>query len=402
MHQPGPRPDRQHPTIVVAHPSADLYGSDRVLLESVSALVDGGFRVLVTVPDDGPLVPFLRERGADVVVSPSPVLRKSYLNPRGLLRLAGLSLTSFRDSSRIVSAERPAAIFVNTITIPLWLVVARVRRVPVVCHVHEAEGSASLAMRRLLALPLLLADSLVVNSRFSQQVLAGSFARLGRRSSVVYNGVVGPSEVTEPRAELTAPVRVVYVGRLSHRKGVDVVVEAVGALTAAGVDVTLDVVGAVFPGYEWYEADLREQARRLGIEDAVRFRGFVPRVWDLVSAGDVVVVPSRLDEPFGNTVVEALLCARPVIASATSGLLEASAGYAAARTVPPGDATALAAAIQGVIADWDVLRPAAVADAALAEERHSPSRYRAQILAAVSQLVRRRGRSASPTAGTTA
>lgn len=43
-------------TVLIAHPSADLYGSDRVMLETVDALVAAGRRVVVTLPADGPLV----------------------------------------------------------------------------------------------------------------------------------------------------------------------------------------------------------------------------------------------------------------------------------------------------------------------------------------------------------
>ena len=50
------------------------------------------------------------------------------------------------------------------------------------------------------------------------------------------------------------------VGRLSPRKGVDVALDAVGLLRRSGVDASLSVCGSVFPGYEWYEGELRERA----------------------------------------------------------------------------------------------------------------------------------------------
>ena len=55
-----------HQTVLVAHPGAELYGSDRVLLESVSALVVDGWRVVVTVPGSGPLLAAIFERGGEV------------------------------------------------------------------------------------------------------------------------------------------------------------------------------------------------------------------------------------------------------------------------------------------------------------------------------------------------
>lgn len=378
--------DRAARTVLVAHPSADRYGSDRMVLESVTGLVEAGWRVVLTVPSDGPLVAMVRERGGEVAICPTPILSKSLLSPRGLLVLVRAVVGGLVAGSRLLRTERPAAVLVNTVTIPLWLLLAAVHRVPSLCHVHEAERSASRALRTLLALPLVLATAVAANSRFAIGVVASSLPGVARRAQLVDNGVVGPAGRTDPRPELDGPVRLVYVGRLSPRKGVDVAVDAVGLLRDRGVEVHLDVVGAVFPGYEWYQEELRAQVERLGLSDEVELHGFVEPVWPLLHAADVAVVPSRLDEPFGNTAVEAVLCARPVVVSASGGLVEAVEGYTCALTVPPGDATALADAVETVVRRWPQMSSAAVQDAVRAERRHDPRRYRARIAALVGAL----------------
>ena len=72
---------------------------------------------------------------------PTPVLRKTYLTPRGLLRLFALTARSIPAEVRVLREVRPDVIYVNTITQPLWLVLGRCLRIPVVCHVHEGEAS---------------------------------------------------------------------------------------------------------------------------------------------------------------------------------------------------------------------------------------------------------------------
>lgn len=382
-----PAAARRPRTILVAHPSADLYGSDRVLLESVSGLVEAGWRVAVTTPEPGPLVALLEARGARVVHCPSPVLRKAMLRPRGLVELVRQGLVGLRRGSRLVSSLRPDAVYVNTVTVPLWLVVARLRRVPVLCHVHEAEGSAPRVVRALLAAPLLLANAVIANSQFSIDVLRTSSRRLAARTELVYNGVPGPASRVLARETLTPPVRLVYLGRLSPRKGVSVAVSALAALDALGVRATLDLVGAVFPGYEWYEQELRDQVARLDLTDRVTFHGFLDDVWTLVAACDVLVVPSVVDEPFGNTAVEGVLSARPVVASATSGLLEATAGYRSAQTVTPDDPDALARAVADVVQQWPAYRANAWDDATTATTRHAPQGYRSAVSKAVERMV---------------
>ena len=367
-------------TILVAHPSAELYGSDRVLLESVSAFVEAGWRVVTTLPASGPLVDELRACGSEIALCTAPVVRKSALRPAGFLRFLGTGFAGLVSGSRLLGRERPELVYVSTLTIPLWVFLARVRRIRVVAHVHEAERSAPAVQRNVLAFPLLFAQTIVANSRFSADVLASSFRSLGARARVLSNAVPGPANPRAARATLDGALHVTYVGRLSPRKGVDVAVDAVALLNKQGIPADLTLLGAVFPGYEWYEQQLRDQVSALGLTDRVRFLGFQPSVWDVLADGDVVVVPSRIDEPFGNTAVEAILAARPVIASATSGLLEATSGFESARTVTPDDPAALATALATGAGRWAEWREEALRDLPVAEARHSPASYSARIV----------------------
>jgi glycosyltransferase involved in cell wall biosynthesis len=362
-------------TVLVAHPSPDLYGSDRVALGTVEALVARGFRVVATTPSPGPLVAAVEAAGAEFVLCPSPVLRKSALRPAGMLRLLATTLRSVAAGLRLLRACRPDVVYVSTLTVPLWLVLARVTGRVAVCHVHEAESGLPRRVARALAAPLLLSSSIVVNSEFSRDVLVSALPRLRARSRVVPNPVPGPGRAGPARDELSGAVEVLYVGRLSPRKGPQVAVAAIGELRARGVDAHLRLLGSVFPGYEWFEDELRATVEGDGLEDRVTFLGFRPDIWPEVAASDVVVVPSVADEPFGNTAVEAVLGARPVVVSAAGGLNEAVDGYAAALTVPPGDALAIADAVEKLVADWPGYRDAAAADARVAADRHDPVRY---------------------------
>jgi glycosyltransferase involved in cell wall biosynthesis len=365
----------QHLSVLVAHPSADLYGSDRVLLETIEGLCRAGARVLVTLPAPGPLVSELERRGAAVLLSPTPVLRKTMLSAPGMLRLLATSVHGMLRSVGVIRGARPDVILANTITVPLWTAVGRVTGVPVVTHVHEAEANAPRALRAALALPLLFSRAVLTNSQFSANTLAAALPRLRGRATVLYNGIPGPADPVMPRDQLQGGLRILYLGRLSHRKGVDVAIDALLQLRREGVQARLSIVGAVFPGYEEYEAGLREQVAVNGAEDHVTFNGFQKVIWPFLAESDVVVVPSRLDEPFGNTAVEAVLASRPVVVSNTSGLREAAAGYRSAQFVEPGDASQLAAALARVSADWQGYQANARLDAAEAGLRHGPEQY---------------------------
>lgn len=373
--------------ILIANGGSELYGSDRMLLETVAALVDCGEQVLVTVPEPGPLTSAISARGAEPVIMPTPVLRKAILRPAGMVRFVDQTVRAIGPSLRLLRHHRPKLVIVNTITPWLWLVAGRLSGTPVLCHVHEGEASVPRIVRIGLAAPLLLANRLIVNSQFSRDVLSSAIASMGRRSELIYNAVVGPEEPRPPRPTLDGPIRLLVVGRVSPRKGTHVAVDAVRILAEQGVDVHLDVVGGVFKGYEWFETELRATIEQHGLGAFVTFHGFCSDIWPFMAAADICLIPSTLDEPFGNTAVEAALAARPCVVSRTSGLLEASDGFASAVRVSPADPAQIAAAVTSISRSWEGYRLASLRDRDAARERYSPARYRAAIQQTVSRMV---------------
>jgi len=201
---------------------------------------------------------------------------------------------------------------------------------------------------------------------------------------VLANGVAGPpTGASSPREELGGALRVLYLGRLSPRKGPDLIIEAATTLRRKGVDVRMVLAGATFIGYEWYEAELRESLRAAGLREDEVLVGFRDSIWPLLDDCDVLVVPSRLDEPFGNTAVEGVLAQRPVIVSDTTGLQEAAAGYPTAQFIRRNDSEALAAALQRLVDDWSAITDRVALSAQLAQDRHDPAIYRRRISEAV-------------------
>jgi glycosyltransferase involved in cell wall biosynthesis len=238
-----------------------------------------------------------------------------------------------------------------------------------------------------LAAPLLLARTLVVNSNAARQSLVSVLPALARRAHVVHNGVGGPPDEVPP-APASPVSRVTLVGRLAPRKGTDVAVEAIALLRREGRQVDLELCGTVFPGYEWFEKDLRSRSEQPDLSGAVHFAGYTSPTWPALARAAVVVVPSRA-EPFGNTAVEAQLAGRPVVASAVQGLQEIVTSGTTGLLVPPGDPAALAAAIATVLDDPDLAARLARGGQRNAVREFSLDRYRAEMAAAVDRTATR-------------
>ncbi len=100
------------------------------------------------------------------------------------------------------------------------------------------------------------------------------------------------------------------------------------------------------------------QAERLGVADRVRLVGQCDDMPAALKLADVVVHASTQPEAFGRVVIEAQAMGRPVVASDLGGPVETVEHGVTGWRVPPGDAAALAAALDMVLALPDAERAA--------------------------------------------
>jgi glycosyltransferase involved in cell wall biosynthesis len=154
-----------------------------------------------------------------------------------------------------------------------------------------------------------------------------------------------------PRSQ---PHRLVSLGRLVERKGVDLAIRAVHDLPGT----ELLVAGGPAPaelGGDRDVARLGALAAELGVADRVRFLGRVARadVPGLLCSADVVVATPWY-EPFGIVPVEAAACGVPVVGAAVGGLLDTVLDGVTGRLVPPRDPAALTRAVGEILARPDM------------------------------------------------
>jgi glycosyltransferase involved in cell wall biosynthesis len=373
------------PTLLVAMPSSDVYGSDLQMLQTIAVVKDAGWRVVVTSPAEGPLNQRLADLGAEYMCRRAVVLRRADASVAGMIRLVATAARSAPSMFRLLRRVRPDVVLVNTITLPLWPLVGRFARRPVVVHVHEAEDDDPRLLRRAMALPLMFSSAIVVNSRTSQQSLLSVAPRLARRCRLVLNGVE-PPQSTPSAPSRRAPHQLIAIGRLSPRKAPGTAIDALALLVAAGRDAELTLVGTPAPGAESFVEQLRKRASDAGVTDRVRFAGYVSPLWPALADAEIVLAPSH-GESFGNAVVEAQLALRPVVATDVRGHNETVIDDVTGLLVPVDDPAAMAEAVSLLLDDPE--RAARVADAGRrsALERYTAKRYRSEMRTVLERLV---------------
>jgi glycosyltransferase involved in cell wall biosynthesis len=117
-------------------------------------------------------------------------------------------------------------------------------------------------------------------------------------------------------------LRICYASLVLPYKGADTLVDALGRLHQAGIDFTAEIAGDAPDAT--FLADLQDRVRRHGLEGKVRFPGFLDRrgLAGLFARNNVLVFPSRFQEPFGISQVEALAAGLVVVSSGTGGARE--------------------------------------------------------------------------------
>jgi glycosyltransferase involved in cell wall biosynthesis len=200
------------------------------------------------------------------------------------------------------------------------------------------------------------AGVVVLTPRLARRVTDGGIAP--ERIHVIPSGVV-PADfaaaLDDPFAARPRP-RVLFLGRLARQKGVETLVEAAGLLR--------EPAEVLIVGDGPLRGRLEAAVARNGLSDRVHFAGFRPHheVAAILRHADVFTAPSRYEE-LGTVLLEAMAAGRPIVASRTGGIPHAVGD--AARLVAPGDARALARAIDDLLAD----RTEAARLGALAHER---------------------------------
>jgi len=195
---------------------------------------------------------------------------------------------------------------------------------------------------RFVAISKEIKDGLL-NDGFNQ-------ARITRIPNFIDQNLFHPSgkesgDQIRKKLDFTDGKIVTFSGRLVERKGVGVLLEVWRKLIQDHKDVLLIILGS-----GPLEKKLKNQSKLLGIEENVRFCGFINNIGNYLAATDIFVFPS-FQEGFPNSVLEAMACGLPVIATRIGGVVDVIKNEENGLLVEPGNVDQLADALKKLISD---------------------------------------------------
>ena len=291
-----------------------------------------------------------------------------------VLTTALVKIVRGRVSGQLVGVHVNMAERLSIVRKGAVIVLSRALGIPVVLHLHAAELHHTYprlprplqAMTRwVFSLPA----SCVVLGTAAQRFVIDELRVPSSRVEIVFNGVPAP---TVPRrlVKENAVKRLLFVGNLSERKGVT---DLLKALSRPGFeDFPLELVFAGDGDIAGYQA----KANALGLEKKVRFAGWVEQaeVADLMAQADLLVLPSY-DEGLPLVILEALGNGVAVVCTPVGEIPSVLQHGITACLVEPGDVNGLAASLQSLLRQPDLIQALEKNGKALYEQKFSLSRF---------------------------
>ena len=340
----------------------EVAGGQMVALQLARAARRAGHDVIFVSPTDGPFLGLVHREGfaADVV----PI--------RGALDVVAFArLTRTFRTRKIDVVHTHGHFAVNVVS----RVAARLAGARVLAHMHienvfrEGLGRGIQVATDNATARLCFAIVAVSEATRTSLLLQG-YPRT--KVITVYNGVAPPSPV-EPVRLASGPI-VLEVARLAPVKGQRTLLRAL-----VGLDATAVLVGRDLETDGRYERTLRKEAERLGIAERVVFAGYREDVPALLAGCDIFCLPSSA-EGLPLVVLEAMVQAKPVVATSVGGTAELVVDGTTGALVPPADADALRVALAELLADPERARRLGEAGRTRVEREFSFAAFTAHVL----------------------
>ncbi len=212
-------------------------------------------------------------------------------------------------------------------------------------------------------------DSLLVGSRFMEQELIMNGFPQEKVHIVSPSVPLKPVLVTDPSIEPS----ILCVSQLIRGKGVDLLLQALSRLSCE--------FKATIVGTGNSEAELKDLCGRLGLNDRVKFTGWVRNevIGRYYADSRVIVAPSRWPEPFGMIGLEAMRHARPVVAFDVGGIPDWLENEITGFLVPEQDIEAFSHAIETILLDQQLAIKFGLAGLEKAQDKFSFDKFLTRI-----------------------
>ena len=340
--------------ILFIHQSADLYGSDKTLLQLLTYIDKTKFNPVVVIPIDGPLKEELEKINIEVYINPVLKLYRNVVSPKNSIKFLREYKTAIQFLDTLNKTHKFDIIYSNTLAVLLGMIYAKKRKIKHIWHVHEIIVNPKIIAAIFSKLLNKYADTIVCNSKATQNNLIKRIHQIQEKSIVIYNGVEqnNTSNTIVNKTDFgfkKDDTVITLVGRIYWLKGHKLMLEVLSKYFAKQTNIKLLFVGSPVIGQEKHLQEVEEIIQINNLKDKVKILPYTKDLNAIWQITDIALMPSTEAESFGLVAVEAMMAKKPVIGSNHGGLTEIIVNNKTGLLFEPNNENELAQSIQYLI-----------------------------------------------------
>lgn len=376
--------------VLMLHSVSDIYGASRILLITATMLLEMNYNVHVVISEQGPLSEQLRLAGVRVSIIRLGILRKKYFNLFGLANRAWVLSIAYVKLRRLVKAEAVGVIYSNTAMVLVGGFLAKATGIKHLWHIHEITEKPKFFARFLGWAINRNSDRAVtvsaeVSNHWGQYVQPEKLVTI--HNGLDYSPYVNAESTLKASLGITdSQVLVGMVGRVNSWKGHRYFVDLAAIITERFTNVKFVMVGDAYKGEEHLVDELIGYVSDKGLSDHISYLGFRADIPNVLKGLDVFVLPSILPDPLPTTVLEAMACGIPVVATRHGGAKEMVDDGVTGMLIPWDDAETAVSCFSDLFTDQSLRKKMGQAGLHRVLEIFSRERYFKEIMQAIDTL----------------
>ena len=307
--------------ILLVHSSNDLYGASKIFLQLIDLFLTNGFNVYVVLPEKGKLDDFLNKKNIKIVYVELGVLRKKYLNPKGLINRLVTNIKAIKFLSNYIKNHSIDLVYTNTSTVLSGGIAAKKNGIASIFHIHEIPTGNKLyeflsgkIINRISSKVLTVSKS--VKKHWLKNINEHKIER-------VYNGIEYKKMDFIIKLDRDQDDFVITsVARIIPYKGHGYLIEIADQLIKKSSKFKFLIVGDTLPSYFSYEKSVKKKVKDLGLENQIKFLGFRNDVSSILKQSDLFIHPAVAPDPLPTVLFESLYNDLPSVATNLGGAIE--------------------------------------------------------------------------------
>jgi len=366
--------------VLLLHSSNDMYGASRIVLQVIDILIKAKYEVHVILPYKGVLNKIITDKGASCNIYNLGVLRKKYMNLKGLYNRFLKIKKAKNHISNYIDKHHIDLLYTSTSVIISGALAAKKSGIPSISHIHEIP-TANKIYEIFIGLFVRYYSTQVI-------VVSNSVAKhwqpyLKKNQLLkVYNGIIFPltKASSNTKRKIGKNITVTSIGRLIPIKGHKYFIEVAKELFKLNNQYQFLIVGDTFPGYESYEEELKTLVIENDLHQKIHFLGYRTDVEAILAKSDLVFHSSIAPDSLPTVLFEAIKMKVPLVATELAGAVEILDNGNCGLLVPLNNAKKVADLINDYIKD-EKLKISNIEKAIEYTNQHfSPTQFKKNIL----------------------